>query len=152
MKPKNTICLDKDAQEAARFYAATFPNSSHRTPHPALAGFAIALVLIMVSLPVAGSAGAPFPGGGSGPTPELSAHAAKAVAQTSSSAFVPEIFDGAGYGSTAESAVRQAIEDAQVTASAYGLYTCELVEEPEVFQQPPGSLRAFRAHVRMRCT
>jgi len=29
MKPKNTVCLlfDKDAQEAARFYAATFPNS-----------------------------------------------------------------------------------------------------------------------------
>ena len=29
MKPKNTICLwfDKDAQEAARFYAATFPDS-----------------------------------------------------------------------------------------------------------------------------
>jgi len=29
MKPKNTICLwfDKDAVEAARFYAATFPNS-----------------------------------------------------------------------------------------------------------------------------
>ena len=27
MKPKNTICLwfDKDAEEAARFYAATFP-------------------------------------------------------------------------------------------------------------------------------
>jgi hypothetical protein len=48
--------------------------------------------------------------------------------------------------------VRQAIGDARVTASAYGLYTCELVGEPEVFQQPPGSLRAFRAHVRMRCT
>jgi predicted 3-demethylubiquinone-9 3-methyltransferase (glyoxalase superfamily) len=35
---KNTICLwyDKDAEEAARFYAATFPNSSveavHRAP------------------------------------------------------------------------------------------------------------------------
>jgi predicted 3-demethylubiquinone-9 3-methyltransferase (glyoxalase superfamily) len=30
MKPKNTICLwfDKDAQEAARFYAATFPDSN----------------------------------------------------------------------------------------------------------------------------
>jgi predicted 3-demethylubiquinone-9 3-methyltransferase (glyoxalase superfamily) len=30
MKPKNTICLwfDKDAEEAARFYAATFPDSS----------------------------------------------------------------------------------------------------------------------------
>jgi len=29
MNPKNTICLwfNKDAQEAARFYAATFPNS-----------------------------------------------------------------------------------------------------------------------------
>ena len=28
MTPKNTICLwfDKDAQEAARFYAATFPD------------------------------------------------------------------------------------------------------------------------------
>jgi 2-polyprenyl-6-hydroxyphenyl methylase/3-demethylubiquinone-9 3-methyltransferase len=30
MKPKNTICLwfDRDAEEAARFYAATFPDSS----------------------------------------------------------------------------------------------------------------------------
>ena len=29
MTPKNTICLwfDKDAENAARFYAATFPNS-----------------------------------------------------------------------------------------------------------------------------
>ena len=29
MKPKNTICLwfDTDAHEAARFYAATFPDS-----------------------------------------------------------------------------------------------------------------------------
>jgi hypothetical protein len=29
MKPKNTICLwfDKDAQDAAQFYAATFPDS-----------------------------------------------------------------------------------------------------------------------------
>jgi predicted 3-demethylubiquinone-9 3-methyltransferase (glyoxalase superfamily) len=28
MKPKNTICwFDKDALEAARFYAATFPDS-----------------------------------------------------------------------------------------------------------------------------
>ena len=29
MKPKNTICLwfDRDALEAARFYAATFPDS-----------------------------------------------------------------------------------------------------------------------------
>ena len=38
MKPKNTICLwfDKDAHEAARFYAATFPDSQvtgvYKTP------------------------------------------------------------------------------------------------------------------------
>ena len=38
MTPKNTICLwfDKDALEAARFYAATFPDSAvsavHRAP------------------------------------------------------------------------------------------------------------------------
>ena len=38
MKPKNTICLwfDKEAHDAARFYAATFPDSKvtalHRAP------------------------------------------------------------------------------------------------------------------------
>ena len=38
MKPKNIVCLwfDKDAEEAARFYAATFPDSHvtavHRAP------------------------------------------------------------------------------------------------------------------------
>src|SRR5256714_12401544 len=37
MKPKNTICLwfDKDAHEAARFYAATFPNSEVTAVHEA---------------------------------------------------------------------------------------------------------------------
>ncbi len=37
MKPKNTICLwfDKDAQEAARFYAATFPDSRVTAVHQA---------------------------------------------------------------------------------------------------------------------
>jgi predicted 3-demethylubiquinone-9 3-methyltransferase (glyoxalase superfamily) len=37
MKPKNTICLwfNKDAQEAARFYAATFPNSEVTAVHEA---------------------------------------------------------------------------------------------------------------------
>ena len=35
MKPKNTICLwfDKDAHEAARFYAATFPDSEVTAVH-----------------------------------------------------------------------------------------------------------------------
>src|SRR6187455_959626 len=37
MKPKNTICLwfDKDALEAARFYAATFPESEVTAIHKA---------------------------------------------------------------------------------------------------------------------
>ena len=37
MKPKNKICLlfDKDAQEAARFYAATFPDSKVTAVHKA---------------------------------------------------------------------------------------------------------------------
>ena len=37
MKPKNTICLwfDKDAEEAARFYAATFPKSEVTAVHKA---------------------------------------------------------------------------------------------------------------------
>ena len=35
--PKNTICLwyDKDAEAAARFYAATFPDSAVRAVHHA---------------------------------------------------------------------------------------------------------------------
>jgi predicted 3-demethylubiquinone-9 3-methyltransferase (glyoxalase superfamily) len=41
MKPKNTICLwfDKDALEAARFYAATFPNSEVTAVHAAPADY-----------------------------------------------------------------------------------------------------------------
>src|ERR1700688_2395356 len=37
MKPKNTICLwfDKDAHEAARFYAVTFPDSKVTAVHKA---------------------------------------------------------------------------------------------------------------------
>ena len=37
MKPKNTICLwfEKDAHEAARFYAATFPDSKVTAVHKA---------------------------------------------------------------------------------------------------------------------
>ena len=41
MKPKNTICLwfDKDAHEAARFYAATFPHSNVTAVHKAPSDF-----------------------------------------------------------------------------------------------------------------
>ena len=41
MKPKNTICLwfNKDAHEAARFYAATFPDSKVTAVHKAPSDF-----------------------------------------------------------------------------------------------------------------
>jgi len=41
MMSKNTICLwfDKDAEEAARFYAATFPNSEVKALHKAPGDF-----------------------------------------------------------------------------------------------------------------
>ena len=99
---------------------------SHRRLHAALTGFATILVLTMASSPATGSAA---------DTP-----------------WVPESFDGGGYGSTAQSAIYAAIGDAENTASGYGLYTCELVGEPQVFPQPPGSLRRFTAQVKLRCT
>jgi hypothetical protein len=67
------------------------------------------------------------------------------------SAVVLDFFDGAGYGPTAEYAVQAAIWDAEASASAYGLYRCELVGEPTVFQQPPNSRRAFRAQATLSC-
>ena len=41
MKPKNTICLwyDKDAEDAARFYAKTFPDSRVNAVHKAPSDF-----------------------------------------------------------------------------------------------------------------
>jgi predicted 3-demethylubiquinone-9 3-methyltransferase (glyoxalase superfamily) len=41
VKPKNSICLwfDKDAEEAARFYAATFPDSEVTAVHAAPGDF-----------------------------------------------------------------------------------------------------------------
>src|ERR1700744_1439865 len=41
MKAKNTLCLwcDKDAHDAARFYAATFPNSEVTAVHKAPGDF-----------------------------------------------------------------------------------------------------------------
>jgi predicted 3-demethylubiquinone-9 3-methyltransferase (glyoxalase superfamily) len=41
IQPKNTICLtfDKDAEQAARFYAATFPNSEVLAVHAAPGDF-----------------------------------------------------------------------------------------------------------------
>jgi hypothetical protein len=63
------------------------------------------------------------------------------------------LFDGAAFGSTIESAIQGAIGDAQVSASAYQLFTCELVGEPRIFPGPnPEWGRNFRAGVTLSCT
>jgi hypothetical protein len=123
----------------------------HRTRHTALLRLASVLIVMLVSSPASGSAARmPLAASGSGPTPELAW--ATVSAPTSQFVFVPEFFDGGGSGPTAETAIEAAIGDAENTASGYGLFTCELVGEPEVFPRPPGSLRAFAAQVRLRCT
>jgi hypothetical protein len=76
---------------------------------------------------------------------------AGALTTTHLSAVVLEFFDGGGYGPTVGYAVQAAIWDAEVSASYYGLYRCELAGEPVVFQQPANSLRAFRAQARLYC-
>ena len=71
MKPKNIICLwfDKDAEAAARFYAATFPDSEvtavHRAPgyYPSgKAGDVLTVEFTVMGLPCLGLNGGPqFP-------------------------------------------------------------------------------------------
>jgi hypothetical protein len=62
-------------------------------------------------------------------------------------------FDGGGSGPTAEVAVRRAIEDAEVSASAYQLFTCEQVGEAQIFPRPNDQFgRFFGAQVRVFCT
>ena len=68
MKPKNTICLwfDRDAHEAAAFYAATFPDSQvtavHRAPadYPSgKAGDVLTVELTVLGVPCLGLNGGP---------------------------------------------------------------------------------------------
>jgi len=62
-------------------------------------------------------------------------------------------FDGASFGPTEEVAIQGAIWDAETSAEAYQLYTCELVGEPQIFPGPnPEWGRKFRAQVRVFCT
>ena len=71
MTPKNTICIwyDKDAEEAARFYAATFPDSTvgavHRFPINApdnKAGDVMVVEFTVLGIPCIGLNGGPaFP-------------------------------------------------------------------------------------------
>lgn len=68
-KTQNTVCLmfDKDAEEAARFYAETFPNSSvgsvHRAPsdYPmGKAGDVLTVEFTVMGLPCIGVNGGPY--------------------------------------------------------------------------------------------
>lgn len=68
MMPRNTICLwfDKDAEEAARFYAATFPDSRvtavHRAPadYPSgKAGDVLTVEFMVAGIPCLGLNGGP---------------------------------------------------------------------------------------------
>src|ERR1041384_1952761 len=68
MTPKNTICLwfDKDAHEAARFYAATFPDSKvtavHKAPsdYPSgKAGDVLTVEFVVAGIPCIGLNGGP---------------------------------------------------------------------------------------------
>jgi predicted 3-demethylubiquinone-9 3-methyltransferase (glyoxalase superfamily) len=69
MTPKNLICLwyDKDAEEAANFYAATFPDSSVGTVHRApadypngKAGDALTVEFTVCRIPCIGLNGGPI--------------------------------------------------------------------------------------------
>jgi predicted 3-demethylubiquinone-9 3-methyltransferase (glyoxalase superfamily) len=69
MPAKNTVCLwfDKDAEEAARFYAATFPDTVvgrvHRAPadYPAgKEGDALLVELTLIGIPCVALNGGPF--------------------------------------------------------------------------------------------
>jgi ribosomal protein S12 methylthiotransferase accessory factor YcaO len=64
------------------------------------------------------------------------------------------LFDGGGRGPTAEIAIRRAIGDAAVSASAYQLYTCTQVGEAQVFEtlNDPNFGHVFRAQVTVFCT
>jgi predicted 3-demethylubiquinone-9 3-methyltransferase (glyoxalase superfamily) len=68
MTPKNTICLwfDKDAEAAARFYAATFPDSQVTAVHKApgdfpggKAGDVLTVTFTVVGIPCLGLNGGP---------------------------------------------------------------------------------------------
>ena len=62
------------------------------------------------------------------------------------------LFTGGGSGSTPEGAIFGAIDDAQASAGAMQLYTCELVGEPRVFHTPSRRIRPYSAEADMFCT
>jgi hypothetical protein len=62
------------------------------------------------------------------------------------------LFMGAGRGSTVQSAVHAAVEDAEGCAASVGLYSCTMVGEPEIWvgTGPNGGVR-YTAQVSLDC-
>jgi hypothetical protein len=76
------------------------------------------------------------------------AAATTVVALTAASAGATGLFNGCSFGSTPQRAIEKAIDDAENSASGEGLFDCELVGEPLVWQDGP----RFRAAVDMACS
>lgn len=64
------------------------------------------------------------------------------------------LYCGASRGPTAEVAIQGAIDDASSSASGDGLFNCELVGEPQVFEtfNDPNFGHVFRAQVNLACS
>lgn len=64
------------------------------------------------------------------------------------------LFTGGGFGASREAAIQAAIWDAEASAASEGLFTCQLVGEPEVFPQSnrPKRAPAFTAEATLSCT
>jgi hypothetical protein len=73
---------------------------------------------------------------------------------TASSANAATLWTGGGRGLTADSAIQRAIQDATVSASGAGQFTCELVGEPQLFEtfNDPNFGHLFRAQVTLSCS
>jgi hypothetical protein len=84
----------------------------------------------------------------------IGAAAVTALVMFASSASASGLWCGGGRGLTAETAIQRAIEDARTSASGEGLFTCELVGEPQVFEtfNDPNFGHIFRAQVNMACS
>jgi ApbE superfamily uncharacterized protein (UPF0280 family) len=84
----------------------------------------------------------------------VGATAVTVLALTASSASASMLWCGGGRGLTAENAIQRAMDDAQVSASGAGQFTCELVGEPQVFEtfNDPNFGHIFRAQVTMSCS
>jgi hypothetical protein len=84
----------------------------------------------------------------------IGAASVTALVMFASSASASGLWCGGGRGPTADIAIQSAIDDARNSASGEGLFTCELVGEPQVFESfnDPNFGHIFRAQVNMACS